>query len=162
MTLSQCLFCSFWHLRYPILFMMFNFDQLECILFTPLIIIYSYYLVLFPSVLFQGTATDLVVQIVLIAESMRLQAMMATYGIQTQTPHEVEPVLIWSSNQLVQVYKHLGINDKLGLSGRPARPIGALGTSKVMEARCTRYRLIFHRTILFCIRHAVHSFTLVQ
>lgn len=37
----------------------------------------------------QGTATDLVVQIVLIAESMRLQAMMATYGIQTQTPHEV-------------------------------------------------------------------------
>lgn len=44
------------------------------------------------SILFicsQGTATDLVVQIVLIAESMRLQAMMATYGIQTQTPHEV-------------------------------------------------------------------------
>lgn len=38
----------------------------------------------------QGTATDLVVQIVLIAESMRLQAMMATYGIQTQTPHEVD------------------------------------------------------------------------
>lgn len=37
----------------------------------------------------KGTATDLVVQIVLIAESMRLQAMMATYGIQTQTPHEV-------------------------------------------------------------------------
>lgn len=32
----------------------------------------------------QGTASDLVVQVVLIAESMRLQAMMATYGIQTQ------------------------------------------------------------------------------
>ncbi|PZC81128.1 hypothetical protein B5X24_HaOG213229 [Helicoverpa armigera] len=44
---------------------------------------------------FQGIATDLVVQVVLIAESMRLQAMMGTYGIQTQTPHEVEPVQIY-------------------------------------------------------------------
>ena len=54
------------------------------------------------------THTDLVVQIVLIAESMRLQAMMATYGIQTQTPHEVEPVQILSSTQLVKVYENLG------------------------------------------------------
>lgn len=42
----------------------------------------------------QGIATDLVVQVVLIAESMRLQAMLGTYGIQTQTPHEVEPVQV--------------------------------------------------------------------
>ncbi|KAK7865402.1 hypothetical protein R5R35_001882 [Gryllus longicercus] len=80
---------------------------------------------------FQGTATDLVVQTVLIAESMRLQAMMATYGIQTQTPHEVEPVQIWSSKQMVTVFEQLGVNNKLGLKGRPVRPIGALGTSKV-------------------------------
>lgn len=51
----------------------------------------------------QSAATDLVVQVVLIAESMRLQAMMATYGIQTQTPHEVEPVQIWSPKQLMKV-----------------------------------------------------------
>lgn len=70
-------------------------------------------------------------QIVLIAESMRLQAMMATYGIQTQTPHEVEPVQILSSTQLVKVYEKLGVNSKLNLQGRPARPIGSLGTSKV-------------------------------
>ncbi|KAF2352247.1 Glycoside hydrolase family 15/Phosphorylase b kinase regulatory chain family [Trinorchestia longiramus] len=80
---------------------------------------------------FQGTASDLVVQVVLIAESMRLQAMMATYGIQTQTPHEVEPVQIWPPKELVKVYCHLGLNKKLGLNGRPTRPIGALGTSKV-------------------------------
>lgn len=73
------------------------------------------------------------VQIVLIAESMRLQAMMATYGIQTQTPHEVEPVQIWSSTQLVNVYQQLGVNDKLKLTGRPNRPIGSLGTSKVIK-----------------------------
>ncbi|CAG2107910.1 unnamed protein product [Medioppia subpectinata] len=88
----------------------------------------------------QGTASDLVVQVVLIAESMRLQAMMATYGIQTQTPLEVEPVQIWPPSQLVKMYELLGINLKLGLKGRPARPIGALGTSKL-------YR-IFGQTVL--------------
>lgn len=78
-----------------------------------------------------GTESDQVVQVVLIAESIRLQAMMATYGIQTQTPLEVEPVQIWPPSQLVQVYKFLGVNKKLGLTGRPPRPIGALGTSKL-------------------------------
>lgn len=68
---------------------------------------------------------------------MRLQAMMATYGIQTQTPHEVEPVQILSSTQLVKVYEKLGVNNKLNLQGRPARPIGSLGTSKV----CSMYNI---------------------
>lgn len=104
---------------------------------------------------FQGTATDLVVQIVLIAESMRLQAMMATYGIQTQTPHEVEPVQIWSSNHLVKVFSHLGVNKKLKLTGRPTRPIGALGTSKVyrvcgMTVLC--YPLIFEVSKFYLYR----------
>lgn len=104
---------------------------------------------------FQGAATDLVVQVVLIAESMRLQAMMGTYGIQTQTPHEVEPVQIWSSKQLEQVYKYLGVNDKLKLTGRPMRPIGSLGTSKVyrvcgMTVLC--YPLIFEVSQFYLYR----------
>ncbi|XP_062705403.1 probable phosphorylase b kinase regulatory subunit beta isoform X6 [Aedes albopictus] len=104
---------------------------------------------------FQGTATDLVVQIVLIAESMRLQAMMATYGIQTQTPHEVEPVQIWSSTQLINVYQQLGVNDKIGLTGRPPRPVGSLGTSKVyricgMTVLC--YPLIFEVSDFYLYR----------
>ena len=57
--------------------------------------------------------------------------MMGTYGIQTQTPHEVEPVQIWPPSQLVKVYEHLGLSKQLGLKGRPTRPIGALGTSKI-------------------------------
>ncbi|XP_003397457.1 probable phosphorylase b kinase regulatory subunit beta isoform X1 [Bombus terrestris] len=102
-----------------------------------------------------GTHTDLVVQIVLIAESMRLQAMMATYGIQTQTPHEVEPVQILSSTQLVKVYEKLGVNNKLNLQGRPARPIGSLGTSKVyrvcgMTVLC--YPLIFEVSDFYLYR----------
>ncbi|XP_034936041.1 probable phosphorylase b kinase regulatory subunit beta isoform X2 [Chelonus insularis] len=104
---------------------------------------------------FQGTHTDLVVQIVLIAESMRLQAMMATYGIQTQTPHEVEPVQILSSSQLIKVYQKLGINKKLNLQGRPPRPIGSLGTSKVyrvcgMTVLC--YPLIFEVSQFYLYR----------
>ncbi|XP_044266154.1 probable phosphorylase b kinase regulatory subunit beta isoform X5 [Tribolium madens] len=104
---------------------------------------------------FQGTATDLVVQIVLIAESMRLQAMMATYGIQTQTPHEVEPVQVWSSTQLVKVYENLGINHKLKLQGRPVRPIGSLGTSKVYRvcgATVLCYPLIFEVSDFYLYR----------
>ncbi|GAB1864735.1 Phosphorylase b kinase regulatory subunit [Camponotus japonicus] len=102
-----------------------------------------------------STHTDLVVQIVLIAESMRLQAMMATYGIQTQTPHEVEPVQILSSTQLVKVYQKLGVNKKLNLQGRPARPIGSLGTSKVyrvcgMTVLC--YPLIFEVSEFYLYR----------
>ncbi|KAL3283310.1 hypothetical protein HHI36_006458 [Cryptolaemus montrouzieri] len=103
----------------------------------------------------KGTATDLVVQIVLIAESMRLQAMMATYGIQTQTPHEVEPVQIWSSTQLVKVYENLGINHKLNLKGRPVRPIGSLGTSKVYRvcgATVLCYPLIFEVSDFYLYR----------
>ncbi|XP_055382717.1 probable phosphorylase b kinase regulatory subunit beta isoform X2 [Condylostylus longicornis] len=102
-----------------------------------------------------GTATDLVVQIVLIAESMRLQAMMATYGIQTQTPHEVEPVQIWSSTELIKVYSHLGVNKKIGLTGRPGRPVGSLGTSKVYRIcgmTVLAYPLIFEVSDFYLYR----------
>ena len=40
------------------------------------------------------------------------------------------PVLTWPLYRR-QVYRNLGVNWKLGLEGRPPRPIGALGTSKV-------------------------------
>ncbi|KAG0711404.1 putative phosphorylase b kinase regulatory subunit beta [Chionoecetes opilio] len=102
---------------------------------------------------FQGTASDLVVQVVLIAESMRLQAMMATYGIQTQTPHEVEPVQIWPPRELVKVYKNLGVSDKMGLQGRPTRPIGALGTSKI-------YRVCGHTVLCYPLVFEVSDFYL--
>lgn len=46
---------------------------------------------------------DPVVQIALIAESTRLQMMLSTYGISSQTPHEVEPIQIWPSWRMVKV-----------------------------------------------------------
>lgn len=104
---------------------------------------------------FQATSSDLVVQTVLIAESIRLQAMMANYGIQTQTPLEVEPVQIWSSSQLVKVYEYLGVNEKLGLKGRPSRPIGALGTSKL-------YRICGQTILCYPLIFEVSDFYLAQ
>uniref|UniRef100_A0A915E5Y7 Phosphorylase b kinase regulatory subunit n=1 Tax=Ditylenchus dipsaci TaxID=166011 RepID=A0A915E5Y7_9BILA len=74
-----------------------------------------------------------VVQIALIAESVQLQMMLATYGISTQTPHEVEPVQIWPSWRMVKVFEYLGKDKKMNLSGRPARPFGPLNTSKIFR-----------------------------
>ena len=77
------------------------------------------------------------IQVVLIAESVRLQQLLATYGIQTQTPHQVEPIQIWSPKELTKAYCNLGVNSKLQLTGRPPRPFGVLSTSKVRRVKET-------------------------
>ncbi|CAB3406620.1 unnamed protein product [Caenorhabditis bovis] len=83
---------------------------------------------------FQGSMEgDPVVQVALISESPRLQMMLSTYGITTQTPHEVEPIQIWPSWRMVKVFECLGRDKKLELSGRPPRPFGPLSTSKVFR-----------------------------
>ena len=88
-----------------------------------------------PAICLQSSPTDLVIQVALISESVRLQQMLATYGIQTQTPHQIEPIQIWPPGELVKAYEQLGVNSKLGLTGRPSRPIGGLGTAKVGNNR---------------------------
>ncbi|CAH8476949.1 unnamed protein product [Heterobilharzia americana] len=82
------------------------------------------------GVLCSGKSMNVTIQVVLISESVRLQQVLATYGIITQTPLQVEPIQIWSSDQLVRVGKFMGCSERLGLSGRPPRPYGQLGTSK--------------------------------
>ena len=49
------------------------------------------------------TFSDLVIHIVAISESVRLQQVLATYGIQTQTPKQIEPLLNWPQKELVKV-----------------------------------------------------------
>lgn len=62
---------------------------------------------------------------------MRLQQALATHGILSQTPAQVEPIQIWSPNQLMKALKFMGVNTRLGLEGRPSRPVGHIGTSMV-------------------------------
>uniref|UniRef100_A0A672ZR99 Phosphorylase b kinase regulatory subunit n=1 Tax=Sphaeramia orbicularis TaxID=375764 RepID=A0A672ZR99_9TELE len=45
---------------------------------------------------------DVVIHVALIAESQRLQVFLNTYGIQTQTPQQVEPIQIWPQKELVK------------------------------------------------------------
>lgn len=81
--------------------------------------------------------------------------MLMTYGIQTQTPHEVEPVQIWSSSQMIKIFQQLGVNEKIGLSGRPPRPVGSLGTSKlyrVCGSTIMCYPLIFEVSDFYLYR----------
>uniref|UniRef100_A0A8C4M6C5 Phosphorylase b kinase regulatory subunit n=1 Tax=Equus asinus asinus TaxID=83772 RepID=A0A8C4M6C5_EQUAS len=98
---------------------------------------------------------DLVVHVALVAESQRLQVFLNTYGIQTQTPQQVEPIQIWAQQELVKAYFHLGINEKLGLSGRPDRPIGCLGTSKI-------YRILGKTVVCYPIIFDLSDFYMSQ
>lgn len=91
---------------------------------------------------FRGFYSDLTINVCCIAESVRLQQLLINYGIQTQTPHQIEPIQIWPPSELVKAYQLLGKNSKLGLSGRPNRPVGVLGTSKLYSI-CSQ-RVIFY------------------
>jgi phosphorylase kinase alpha/beta subunit len=91
---------------------------------------------------FKAPGHDVIIQVALIAETSRLQTLLATHGIPTQTQRQVEPIKIRPPGDiLMKVYGRLGENEKLGLTGRPQRPLGALATSRV-------YR-IFGQTCVF-------------
>ena len=76
-----------------------------------------------------------VVQIALITEDEALQAKLADYGISTQTPAQVEPIQVRQATELSSIYTQIGRNDKLNLSGRPARRLRSLTTSRIFRIR---------------------------
>ncbi|KAM3625289.1 uncharacterized protein V6R79_009664 [Siganus canaliculatus] len=98
---------------------------------------------------------DVVIHVALIAESQRLQVFLNTYGIQTQTPQQVEPIQIWPQKELVKAYRFLAINKKLGLSGRPDRPVGCIGTCKI-------YRILGKTVVCYPIVFDLSDFYLSQ
>ncbi|KAF5900229.1 phosphorylase b kinase regulatory subunit beta isoform X3, partial [Clarias magur] len=98
---------------------------------------------------------DVVIHVALIAESQRLQVFLNTYGIQTQTPQQVEPIQIWPQQELVKAYRFLAINKKLGLSGRPERPVGCIGTCKI-------YRILGKTVVCYPIVFDLSDFYLSQ
>ncbi|KAI0980085.1 hypothetical protein GJ496_001041, partial [Pomphorhynchus laevis] len=103
----------------------------------------------------QGYCSDLIIHVIAISESARLQQLLLTYGIVTQTPNQIEPIKIWSHLELVRAYSYLGVNGKLKFSGRPSRPIGVLGTCKVYRISSQMvicYPITFE-TIEFYISH---------
>jgi len=79
----------------------------------------------------KASSKDRLIQIAVIAESLRLHQVLATHGVPSQTPTQTEPIQIWSPNQLKAALKFMGVNYDLELCGRPERPVGLLGTSLV-------------------------------
>jgi len=86
------------------------------------------------------------IQVALVAENTKLRTMLSTFGIESETPHQLEPIVIWPSQELVKVFALMGEEPRLGLSGRPRRPIGVLGSSRVyriMGRTVVAYPLVF-------------------
>ncbi len=82
-----------------------------------------------------GNRKQPVVQIALLAEDEELQAELAAYGIATQTPAQLAPIQVRQARELATVYKQIGFNQKLGLTGRPMRRLRSLMTSRVFRIR---------------------------
>jgi phosphorylase kinase alpha/beta subunit len=82
-----------------------------------------------------GHHSEPLVQIALLTEDETLQAELATYGVATQVPQQVEPIQVRQAEELSAIYAQIGRNDKLGLSGRPVRRLRSLTTSRVFHIR---------------------------
>ena len=86
------------------------------------------------------------IHVTLISENSNLQKFLSSYGVVSETPAQTEPIVIWPSQDLVKVYSTMGYDKRLGLTGRPKRPIGVLGSSRVyriLGRTVVAYPLVF-------------------
>ena len=86
------------------------------------------------------------IHVTLISENASLQRFLSSYGVVSETPAQTEPIVIWPSQDLVKVYATMGYDKRLGLTGRPRRPIGVLGSSRVyriLGRTVVAYPLVF-------------------
>jgi phosphorylase kinase alpha/beta subunit len=74
-----------------------------------------------------------IVQIALLAEDEALQSKLAMYGIDTQTPTQLESIQVRQAQDLAAAYTQIGRNDKLKLTGRPFRRLRSLTTSRIFR-----------------------------
>lgn len=88
---------------------------------------------------------DNIIQIVLLSEDRELQAALSTYGLETQTLEQISSTTtVLPTQALVDVYAGLGLNSKMNMSGRPKRPIGVLGTSRLYKIQGQTYAFTPH------------------
>lgn len=69
--------------------------------------------------------------IALIAEDQTVNDYLAGHGIATELLSTIQPVNIYQADDLAEAFSRLGLNHKLGLSGRPLRRLRGLATSRV-------------------------------
>ncbi|XP_052002634.1 phosphorylase b kinase regulatory subunit alpha, skeletal muscle isoform isoform X3 [Xyrauchen texanus] len=80
---------------------------------------------------------DVVVQVSILAENEDIKAILVKNGIDVETVADIHPIRVQPSRVLSHIYARLGRNERLGLTGRPYRRIGVLGTSKLYIIRKT-------------------------
>ncbi|XP_019726616.1 phosphorylase b kinase regulatory subunit alpha, skeletal muscle isoform isoform X2 [Hippocampus comes] len=85
---------------------------------------------------------DVVVQVSVLAETEEIKQLLLKHGINVETVADIHPIHVQPSRVLSHIYARLGRNPRLGLTGRPYRRIGELGTSK-----------------FYIIRNSIFSFT---
>ncbi|XP_059833260.1 phosphorylase b kinase regulatory subunit alpha, skeletal muscle isoform isoform X3 [Hypanus sabinus] len=78
---------------------------------------------------------DVVVQVAIIAETVGIKEVLEKHGISVETVSEVLPIRVQPARILSQIYTRLGCSKRMGLSGRPYRHMGILGTSKLYIIR---------------------------
>lgn len=71
-----------------------------------------------------------VVQILFLAEDEALQRELATQGVLTETLKDIEPVVAFLPEEIATAHGTVGTSARLGLSGRSARALKSLTTSR--------------------------------
>ncbi|TNM93698.1 phosphorylase b kinase regulatory subunit alpha, skeletal muscle isoform isoform X2 [Takifugu rubripes] len=82
---------------------------------------------------------DVVVQVSILAETEEIKELLMKNDIDVETVADIHPIHVQPSRVLSHIYARLGRNPKLGLTGRPYRRIGVLGTSKFYIIRNTMF-----------------------
>ena len=76
---------------------------------------------------------EVIVQVVVLAEDVTVQRLLAEQGIQLSTCQEISPILVKPAAMLSKLFSFLGQSKKLGLSGRKNSDVGILTTSKLFK-----------------------------
>ncbi len=71
------------------------------------------------------------VQVAVLAENVQVQDALERVGIRAEVSEQVSPLRVAHSRRLMELFGMLGQNPKLGLSGRPARRMRILTTSRL-------------------------------
>ncbi len=76
-----------------------------------------------------------VVQLVFLAEDEALQAELAAHGVLTETLDDIAPVVVYLPHDIAVAHGEVGSNRRLGLTGRSARALKSLTTSRFYQLR---------------------------
>jgi phosphorylase kinase alpha/beta subunit len=76
-----------------------------------------------------------VVQLVFLAEDEGLQAELAAHGVLTETAADIAPIIVYLPRDIAVAYGEVGSNARLGLTGRSARALKSLTTSRFYKLR---------------------------